>query len=106
MNPYGAYPQPGIPPVGQMGAPPYGMQPGVGGPLPDMSMWGVNDVTAQMGMQLGRSAVQAGQQYVQQNVSEHVSNRAWQLERANIYPSEYNHSLLGSRLGLRLVMIS
>jgi hypothetical protein len=69
MNPYGAYPQPGIPPMGQMGAPPYGMQPGMGGPLPDMSMWGVNDATAQLGMQLGRSAVQAGQQYVQQNVS-------------------------------------
>jgi hypothetical protein len=72
MNPYGAYTQPGVSPMGQMGAPPYGIQPGVGGPLPDMSMWGVNDATAQMGIQLGRSAVQVGQQYVQQNVSEHV----------------------------------
>ena len=71
--------------MGQMGVPPYGMQPGMGGPLPDMSMWGVNDATAQLGMQLGRSAVQAGQQYVQQNVSEHVSNRARHLARTNHY---------------------
>ena len=105
MNPYGAYSQPGIPPMGQMGAPPYGMQPGIGGPLPDMSMWGVNDATAQLGMQLGRSAVQAGQQYVQQNVSEHVSNRAWHLARTSLYRSKYNPSFFGTRLDLRLVMI-
>ena len=87
MNPYGTYPQPGVPAMGQMGAPPYGMQPGMGGPLPDMSMWGINDTTAQLGVQLGRSAVQAGQQYVQQNVSEHVSDPARRLAGTGLYSS-------------------
>ena len=98
MNPYGAYPQPGIPPMGQMGAPPYGMQPGIGGPLPDMNMWGVNDATAQLGMQLGRSAVQAGQQYVQQNVSEHIMGRASRLARIILYLA--NITLLSSEENL------
>ena len=76
MNPYGAYPGPGIPLMDQMGAPPRGVQPDIGGPLPDMNMWGVNDATAQLGLQLERNAIPASQQCVQQLVSEDVSGRA------------------------------
>ncbi|KAJ3862412.1 YIF1-domain-containing protein [Lentinula novae-zelandiae] len=36
-------------------------------PQPDFAAWGVNDATAQFGMQLGTSAVAAGQEYVQKN---------------------------------------
>ncbi|KAJ3709956.1 YIF1-domain-containing protein [Lentinula raphanica] len=36
-------------------------------PQPDFAAWGVNDATAQFGMQLGSSAVAAGQEYVQKN---------------------------------------
>lgn len=35
---------------------------------PDFAAWGMNDATAQFGMQLGQSAVAAGQDYVQKNV--------------------------------------
>lgn len=35
---------------------------------PDFAAWGMNDATAQFGMQLGHSAVAAGQDYVQRNV--------------------------------------
>jgi protein transport protein YIF1 len=38
-------------------------------PAPDFSAWGMNDATTQFGMQLGQSAVAAGQEYVQKNVS-------------------------------------
>ncbi|TFK66346.1 YIF1-domain-containing protein [Pluteus cervinus] len=41
-------------------------QPG-GSQPPDWSAWGMNDATAQFGMQLGQSAVAAGQDYVQRN---------------------------------------
>ncbi|KAF8876647.1 YIF1-domain-containing protein [Infundibulicybe gibba] len=34
---------------------------------PDFAAWGMNDATAQFGMQLGHSAVAAGQDYVQRN---------------------------------------
>lgn len=34
----------------------------------DFAQWGVNPATAQLGMQLGQSAVAAGQEYVQKNV--------------------------------------
>ncbi|THV05359.1 YIF1-domain-containing protein [Dendrothele bispora CBS 962.96] len=36
-------------------------------PQPSFGAWGVNDATAQFGMQLGTSAVAAGQEYVQKN---------------------------------------
>jgi hypothetical protein len=36
-------------------------------PQPDFGAWGINDTTAQFGMQLGSSAVAAGQEYVQKN---------------------------------------
>lgn len=36
----------------------------------DFSAWGINDATAQFGMQLGQSAVAAGQDYMQKNVRE------------------------------------
>ena len=36
--------------------------------VPDFSAWGIDGATTQLGMQLGQSAVQAGQNYVQQNV--------------------------------------
>ncbi|KAI0084998.1 YIF1-domain-containing protein [Irpex rosettiformis] len=35
---------------------------------PDFSAWGLNDATAQFGMQLGQNAVAAGQDYVQKNL--------------------------------------
>jgi len=42
---------------------------GQGGQMggPNFSAWGMNDATAQFGMQLGQSAVAAGQDYVQKN---------------------------------------
>lgn len=40
----------------------------------DFSAWGINDATAQMGMQLGQNAVAAGQDYVQKKV------RGWYLD--------------------------
>jgi hypothetical protein len=39
-----------------------------GGGGPHFAAWGMNDATAQFGMQLGQSAVAAGQDYVQKNV--------------------------------------
>ncbi|ESK88699.1 copii-coated vesicle component hrf1 [Moniliophthora roreri MCA 2997] len=36
-------------------------------PQPDFAAWGINDATTQFGMQLGTSAVAAGQEYVQKN---------------------------------------
>ncbi|KIJ15732.1 hypothetical protein PAXINDRAFT_168772 [Paxillus involutus ATCC 200175] len=42
--------------------------PSTPGPGPaDFAAWGMNDATAQFGMQLGQSAVAAGQDYVQKN---------------------------------------
>ncbi|KAL5485231.1 HRF1 [Sanghuangporus weigelae] len=44
-------------------------------PLPqsfDFTQWGVNPATAQIGMQLGQSAVAAGQEYVQKNFGSHI----------------------------------
>jgi protein transport protein YIF1 len=35
---------------------------------PDFGAWGLDGATAQIGMQLGHSAVAAGQQYVEKNV--------------------------------------
>ena len=35
---------------------------------PDFAAWGLDGATAQIGMQLGHSAVAAGQQYVEKNV--------------------------------------
>lgn len=37
-------------------------------PNPNYAAWGVDGATAQLGMQLGQSAVAAGQEYVQKNV--------------------------------------
>jgi len=59
----GGAPPPPPPPQGQLGTA-HSSQP------PMMfSAWGVNDVTAQMGMQFGQSAIAAGQSYVEKNVS-------------------------------------
>lgn len=59
----GAVPVPGT----QPGIPP---QAGPGFSIPAAAaMWGVNDATAQMGVQIGRSAVAAGQDYMEKNVS-------------------------------------
>ncbi|KAG8785211.1 hypothetical protein FRC19_008410 [Serendipita sp. 401] len=48
----------------------YGQQ----GPIPGFGgvPWGVNDATAQIGMQLGRNAVQAGQEYVEKNFGAYI----------------------------------
>lgn len=53
----------GFAPAGPNAPVGYGAQPGFGG-------WGgMNDATAQMGMQFGKSAISAGQDYVEKNVS-------------------------------------
>lgn len=57
---YGMYPQP--PNVYTQAQGPSGAVPAFGG-----APWGINDTTAQMGMQIGRTAVQAGQEYVEKN---------------------------------------
>ena len=51
-------------PMGQMGA--AGSHGDVG--TPDFAAWGMDEATAQFGMQLGQSAMAAGQDYVQKNV--------------------------------------
>lgn len=48
--------------------------------VPDFSAWGIDGATTQLGMQLGQSAVQAGQNYVQQNV---CISHCMQCVRAN-----------------------
>lgn len=49
----------------------YGASPAAPGQPGNFPAWpGVNDATAQMGVQFGRSAISAGQSYVQQNVSD------------------------------------
>lgn len=53
-------------PVPAYSVPAYSV-PAYSSPVP--TAWGMNDVTAQFGMQLGHSAVAAGQDYVQRNVS-------------------------------------
>ena len=62
-----AYPQPpqfqGFSPNAHHGQ----QQPGI-----DFAQWGVNPTTAQFGMQLGSSAVAAGQEYVTRNVCDIV----------------------------------
>ncbi|KAF9515367.1 hypothetical protein BS47DRAFT_1316137 [Hydnum rufescens UP504] len=40
--------------------------------VPNLTAWGVNDATAQMGMQFGRSAVAAGQDYVEKNINTYL----------------------------------
>lgn len=78
MAPHGGHAQ--YQPMGSMGSvgsPPRQQPLGVHGQVPshlpptapvDFSAWGLNDATAQFGMQLGQSAVAAGQDYVQKNV--------------------------------------
>ncbi|TDL20243.1 protein transporter yif1 [Rickenella mellea] len=41
-------------------------------PAANFAQWGVNPATAQFGMQLGQSAVAAGQEYVQRNFGNHI----------------------------------
>lgn len=43
---------------------------------PDFTAWGIDGATAQLGMQLGHSAVAAGQDYVQRNVRPSQSSNA------------------------------
>ena len=43
----------------------------------DFSAWGLNDATAQLGMQLGQSAVAAGQEYMQKNASPYLIELAF-----------------------------
>lgn len=52
----------------QHGAPAGGQGGGPGFPPPNFGAWGIDGATAQLGMQLGSSAVAAGQDYVQKNV--------------------------------------
>lgn len=48
----------------------YGAGPGVGADAYGFGAWGgMNDATAQMGVQFGKSAVAAGQDYMEKNVS-------------------------------------
>ncbi|KAI9058086.1 YIF1-domain-containing protein [Trametes sanguinea] len=65
----GAPPGPYHQPLGP-GSPPRQPHPsamGPGGPI-DFSSWGLDNTTAAFGMQLGQSAVAAGQEYVQKNL--------------------------------------
>jgi len=64
----GQYQQMGSPPrqAPIHGQPPPHMSPNAA-PV-DFSAWGLNDATAQFGMQLGQSAVAAGQDYVQKHI--------------------------------------
>jgi hypothetical protein len=77
LQPFAAAPGYGQPAYGQPaygGPPPPQMAHGVPvAPPADFAAWGVNDATAALGMQLGQSAVAAGQQYVQKNVRACVS---------------------------------
>lgn len=71
--PYGSYSHIGSPPQPSSN---------IRGPAPpappvDFSAWGLNDATAQFGMQLGQSAVAAGQDYVQKNVSVYTSSTSF-----------------------------
>jgi hypothetical protein len=60
-------------------------QPGpMGGP--NFAAWGMNDVTAQFGMQLGQSAVAAGQDYVQKNVRR-ITHRPFIIFSTDFYSS-------------------
>jgi hypothetical protein len=58
----GAVPVPGTQAIPPQAAPGFTIPAAAG-------MWGVNDATAQMGVHLGRSAVAAGQDYMEKNVS-------------------------------------
>ncbi|KAF8306084.1 YIF1-domain-containing protein [Clavulina sp. PMI_390] len=55
--------------------------------VPNLSAWGVNDATAQMGMQLGQSALAAGQNYMEKNVAAFVpvSSLKHQFNVSNAY---------------------
>jgi protein transport protein YIF1 len=57
--------------------------------VPNLTAWGVNDVTAQMGMQFGRSAVAAGQDYVEKNVSKNALNSSLILNSNGIQINTY-----------------
>ncbi|QRV93550.1 protein transport protein yif1 [Ceratobasidium sp. AG-Ba] len=80
---YGQPPQPGYGqpqwqsfgavPAGAVPVPGTAQQPAPGFTIPPAAgMWGVNDVTAQMGMQLGKNAVAAGQDYMEKNFGAHL----------------------------------
>lgn len=56
---------------------------------PDFAAWGMDGPTAQFGMQLGQSAVAAGQDYVQKNVSG-ILIMASSLRRAESVPWKYS----------------
>ena len=62
----GGAPAPPPPPQGQLGTAHPSQPPMM---IPNLSAWGVNDVTAQIGMQFGQNAIAAGQSYVEKNVS-------------------------------------
>lgn len=49
-------------------------------PVSNFSTWGVDGATAQLGMQLGQSAVAAGQDYVQKNVRAYGSMASLKLK--------------------------
>lgn len=51
--------------------------------MPNLNAWGVNDVTAQMGMQFGQSAIAAGQNYMEKNVSPSQNDVSGKFELAN-----------------------
>ncbi|EAU86975.2 protein transporter yif1 [Coprinopsis cinerea okayama7 len=62
--------QPSVPPQGHMSQPHFQRpEPNQQGSAfqPDFGAWGIDGATANLGMQLGQSAVAAGQQYVQKN---------------------------------------
>jgi len=73
----GAVPVPGTQAIPPQAAPGYTIPAAAG-------MWGVNDATAQMGVQLGRSAVAAGQDYMEKNFGQHLLPLAMLKHQFNV----------------------
>lgn len=65
---------------------------GAGAYAPDFSAWGLDGATAQLGMQLGHSAVAAGQDYVQKNVCISTFFPSHSLKMTFLIPVRHTHT--------------
>lgn len=93
-NGYAASPNPpmGYASMGSMGGPGPGA---AGGPAPYGSWPGMNDATTQMGVQFGKSAVAAGQEYVEKNASgPHQRGKSGLMAVHAVPPSRPDQNLL------------
>ncbi|KAG8931736.1 hypothetical protein FRC02_002288 [Tulasnella sp. 418] len=75
--------QPGYPAQPAYGVQYPAPQPGAQ-PAPSFNGWGVDDATAQMGLQLGRTAMAAGQDYVEKNFGRHFLPLALFKQQFNV----------------------